>query len=124
MGTSCKHTVVNLWAKIATGTVWLVMPSTVMLIVGLLAGPSMGWSMNMVYLSCTTAFITWVTAQITFLGCLRHIRRIIRADIEAYHDEFVALRYWTTEPGSPKTDLNTLKSLKQKLLASTHNAGS
>jgi hypothetical protein len=122
--TKCKHRALKLLAKIAVGITWLLTPSAMVFTVGFLVGPYMNWTTDMIYLASTNAFILWAAIQITFLGCLRHMRHKIRADIEAYHDEFVALRYWTAEPGSPKTDLDTLKSLKQKLLASTRNAGS
>jgi len=121
--TKCKHRTLKLLAKMAVGIAWLLSPSAIMFAVGILVGPYMHWTTDMIYLAATNAFILWASILITFLSCMRHMRHEIRSDIEDYHDQFVALRYWTSEPGA-KTELDTLKSLKQKLLASASNASS
>lgn len=121
--TKCKHHAFKLLAKIAVGIMWLFSPSSIMFAVGLLVGPYVHWTPSMIYLAATNAFILWASILITFLGCMRHMKHKIRSDIEDYHDQFVALRYWTSEAPA-KTDLDTLKSLKQKLLAGASNASS
>lgn len=105
----------KLLMKLLFGLIWLVIPSVIMLTVGLLVGPHVGWPAPLVYMAAVNAIILWPSMQLTCLVFERHMRRTVKNAIEAYHDEFVALRYWVNNGTGGITDLETLKSLKNKL---------
>jgi hypothetical protein len=97
------------------GLLWLLAPSIVVFNVGMLLGPTIGWTSEMVRLASTNAFIVWTSVQIAFIAFDRYVHTKIRTGIEEYHEEFIILkRHWISSVGAP-VDLETLKSLKHKL---------
>ena len=97
------------------GLLWLLIPSIAVFNIGMLLGPSIGWTSDMVHLASTNAFIVWTSVQIAFITFDRYVHSRIRIGIEEYHEEFIILkRHWISSIGAP-ADLETLKSLKHKL---------
>lgn len=98
------------------GVLWLLGPSLIVYNIGMAFMPYTGWTVEMVRMASTNAFVIWVSVQVLFILFDRYMNTKIREGIEAYHTEYIELKKRWAKITGQAGDLETIKSLREKMV--------
>lgn len=104
----------SLWMS-CLGLFWVMGPSIAAFTVGTLLAPYTGWSIETVKMASINAFIIWMSVHTMVFLFDHYVSFKIRKGIEAYHEEFNALKNKYKRLTGQDGTHETITSIKEKL---------